>query len=127
MAERGRRRAILIAGPTASGKSAAALDLAQRLGGLIVNADAMQVYRELKVLSARPGPGEARRAPPGLLGQGPAREAYSAARWLDDARQALAEAWGQGRSAIVVGGTGLYFRSLEQGLSDVPDVSPEIR
>jgi tRNA dimethylallyltransferase len=127
MVEHDRQRAILIAGPTASGKSAAALDLARRLGGLIVNADAMQVYRELKVLSARPGPEEERLAPHRLFGHVPAREAYSAARWLDDARQALAEAWGQGRSAIVVGGTGLYFRSLEQGLSDVPDVSPEIR
>ena len=121
------RRAILIAGPTASGKSAAALELAQALDGLIVNADAMQVYAELEVLSARPGPEEQSLAPHRLFGHVPARQAYSAARWLDDARQALAEAWGQGRSTIVVGGTGLYFRSLEQGLSDVPAVSPEVR
>lgn len=122
-----RGRAVLIAGPTASGKSAAALDLAQRLGGAVINADAMQVYRELKVLSARPGPEEERLAPHRLFGHVPAAEAYSAARWLADAREALAEAWGQRRPAVVVGGTGLYFRSLEQGLSDIPDVPPEIR
>ena len=121
------RRAILIAGPTASGKSAAALALARRLGGMIVNADAMQVYAELKVLSARPGPEDERVAPHRLFGHVPASEAYSAARWLEDARHALADAWGQGQVAIVVGGTGLYFRSLEKGLSDVPDVPPEIR
>ncbi len=127
MAESGRRRAILIAGPTASGKSAAALELARALGGVIVNADAMQVYRELEVLSARPGPEAERLAPHRLFGHVPAAEPYSAALWLADARQALDQAWGQGRVAIVVGGTGLYFRSLEQGLSDIPDVAPEVR
>jgi tRNA dimethylallyltransferase len=126
MAE-GRRQAILIAGPTASGKSAAALDLAQALDGLIVNADAMQVYAELEVLSARPGPEDRRLAPHRLFGHVPARQAYSVSRWLADASAALDEAWGQGRAAVVVGGTGLYFRSLEQGLADVPDVPAEIR
>lgn len=126
MAE-GKQRAILIAGPTASGKSAAALEIAQRLGGLIVNADAMQVYAELKVLSARPGPEVERLAPHRLFGHVPAAQAYSAARWLDDARHSLDEAWAQGQVAIVVGGTGLYFRSLEQGLSDIPDVAAEVR
>ena len=125
MAEGG--QAILIAGPTASGKSAAALELARRLGGVIVNADAMQVYAELKVLSARPGPEEECLVPHRLFGHVPAAEAYSAARWLDDARHALSDAWGKGRVAVVVGGTGLYFRSLEQGLSDIPHVPPEIR
>jgi tRNA dimethylallyltransferase len=127
MAENCRQRAILIAGPTASGKSAAALELAQRLGGFIVNADAMQVYAELKVLSARPGPEEERSAPHRLFGHVPAAEAYSAARWLDEARHALAEAWDEGRVAIVVGGTGLYFRSLERGLSHISHVPAEIR
>ena len=126
MAEGG-KRAILIAGPTASGKSAAALELARRLGGVVVNADAMQVYAELKVLSARPGPEEERLAPHRLFGHVPAAEAYSAARWLDDACHALADAWGQGRVAILVGGTGLYFRSLEQGLSEISHVPLEIR
>jgi tRNA dimethylallyltransferase len=126
MAERG-QRAILIAGPTASGKSAAGLELARRLGGVIVNADAMQVYAELKILSARPGPDEERMAPHRLFGHVPAREAYSVARWLEDARIALDEAWGQGRVAVVVGGTGLYFRSLEFGLSSIPHVPSHIR
>lgn len=125
MAER--RRAILIAGPTASGKSAAALELAQALDGLIVNADAMQVYAELEVLSARPAPDDLRLAPHRLFGHVPARQAYSVSRWLADASEALDEAWGQGRAAVVVGGTGLYFRSLDQGLADVPDVPGEIR
>ncbi|HUE44625.1 MAG TPA: tRNA (adenosine(37)-N6)-dimethylallyltransferase MiaA [Aestuariivirgaceae bacterium] len=125
MAER--RRAILIAGPTASGKSAAALDLAQALGGVIVNADAMQVYAEIKVLSARPGPEEQRLAPHRLFGHVPARQAYSVSRWLADARGAIGETWGKGRAAIVVGGTGLYFRSLDQGLAEVPDVPAKIR
>jgi tRNA dimethylallyltransferase len=125
MAER--RRAILIAGPTASGKSAAALELAQALDGLIVNADAMQVYAELEILSARPAHEDVRLAPHRLFGHVPARQAYSVSRWLADAREALDEAWGQGRAAVVVGGTGLYFRGLEQGLADVPDVPPEIR
>ena len=127
MAERGRQRAILIAGPTASGKTAAALDLARTLGGLIVNADAMQVYAELEILTARPGPEEQRLAPHRLFGHVPAAQAYSAGRWLEHARQALAEAWGQGRVAIVVGGTGLYFRSLDEGLADIPEVAPELR
>jgi tRNA dimethylallyltransferase len=127
MADRGRQRAILIAGPTASGKSAAALELAEALGGVIVNADAMQVYAELKVLSARPRPEEERRAPHRLFGHVPAAQAYSAGRWLADALRALAEAWGEGRVAIVVGGTGLYFRSLDQGMVDVPHVDAEIR
>ena len=126
MVER-KKWAILIAGPTASGKSRAALELARRLGGVIVNADAMQVYAELKVLTSRPGPEEERLAPHRLFGHVAAADAYSAARWLEDARNALAEAWGQGRAAILVGGTGLYFRSLEQGLSAIPRVPSEIR
>ena len=121
------RRALLIAGPTASGKSAAALALARRLDGLIVNADAMQVYSELEVLSARPGPEDRRLVPHRLFGHVPARQAYSVSRWLADAHEALGEAWDQGRTAIVVGGTGLYFRSLEHGLSDIPDIPAEIR
>jgi tRNA dimethylallyltransferase len=127
MADAGRQRAILIAGPTASGKSAAALELVQRLGGLIINADAMQVYRELKVLSNRPGPEDERPTPHRLFGHVPAWDAYSAGRWLADARQAMAEAWGQGQVAVVVGGTGLYFRSLERGLSEIPHIPSDIR
>jgi tRNA dimethylallyltransferase len=121
------RRTILIAGPTASGKSAAALELARRLDCVIVNGDAMQVYAELEVLSARPGPEEQNLAPHRLFGHVPASQAYSVSRWLDDAREVLGEAWGKGRAAIVVGGTGLYFRSLDQGLADIPGVPAETR
>lgn len=121
------RRAVLMAGPTASGKSAAALGVARALGGLIVNADAMQVYRELQVLTARPGPEELALAPHRLYGHVPAAAGYSTGRWLIDAAAAIAEAWERRLVAIVVGGTGLYFRSLEKGLVDLPRVPDGIR
>ncbi len=124
---RKRKRAVLIAGPTASGKSAAALELARALGGLIINADASQVYRELKVLSARPGPEDEAVAPHRLFGHVPASEAYSAGRWLADAERAIREAWDNALLPIVAGGTGLYFRSLEKGLPAIPHVPQEIR
>ncbi len=120
-------KAVLIAGPTASGKSAAALKLATRLRGAVINADSMQVYRELAVLTARPSEAEMRRAPHRLYGMVPAREAYSVGRWLEDAGRALREAEGEGRAPIFVGGTGLYFRALTEGLAPIPDVPPEIR
>jgi tRNA dimethylallyltransferase len=123
----GRPRAILIAGPTASGKSAAALDLAVRLGGSVINADSMQVYRELAILTARPSPAEMQLAPHRLYGIVPAAEAYSVGRFLQDAARALAEAEAQGSMPIFVGGTGLYFRALTTGLAAIPDIPPEIR
>ncbi len=118
---------ILIAGPTASGKSAVALGLAERLGGTVVNADAMQVYRELRILTARPGAEDERRAPHRLYGHVPGREAYSAARYAADARAAIEAAQAGGRVPIVVGGTGLYFRALTHGLSPIPPVPEAIR
>ncbi len=120
-------RPILIAGPTASGKSGLALALAERLGGTIINADSMQVYRELRVLTARPTPEEEARAPHALYGFVPGSEAYSAGRYAADAAAAIAAARAAGRVPIVVGGTGLYFRTLLQGLSPVPPVEPETR
>jgi tRNA dimethylallyltransferase len=123
----GRPKAILIAGPTASGKSAAALELAIRLGGTVINADSMQVYRELDVLTARPSPAEMQLAPHRLYGTVPAAEAYSAGRFLEDAARALAEAKAQGSVPIFVGGTGLYFKALIEGLAAVPDIPPAIR
>lgn len=120
-------RAILIAGPTASGKSALALDLAVRLGGVVVNADSMQVYRELRVLTARPGPADEARAPHRLYGFVSAAEAFSVGRWLDAARAELAAAWADGRLPVVVGGTGLYFQALTVGLSAIPDVPADVR
>jgi tRNA dimethylallyltransferase len=120
-------KAILIAGPTASGKSAAALALAERLHGTIVNADSMQVYRELAVLTARPSSAELGRAPHRLYGTVPAAEAYSVGAWLDDAARAIGEAERAGRLPILVGGTGLYFKALLEGLAPVPDIPPELR
>ena len=122
-----RPKAVLIAGPTASGKSAAALALAARLGGTIINADSMQVYRELTVLTARPTPDDEAMAPHRLYGMVPAREAYSAGSWRDDAATAIAEAQSEGRVPVLVGGTGLYFKVLLEGLAPVPDIPAEIR
>ena len=123
----GRHKAILIAGPTASGKSAAALDLAQRFGGVVINADSMQVYRELAVLTARPSQAEMQRAPHCLYGTVPASERYSVGRFLEDVAHALRDAKVEGRLPVFIGGTGLYFKALTEGLAQVPDVPPEIR
>lgn len=115
-------RIWLIAGPTASGKSAYALDLAQRLGGEIVNADSMQIYAGLRVLTAGPSPEELARAPHHLFEVVDAAVGWSVGRWLEAAIKVLAEIEARGRPAIVVGGTGLYFRALTHGLADVPPV-----
>src|SRR5262245_57353530 len=120
-------RAIVIAGPTASGKSQLALALAERLGGSIINADSMQVYRELALLTARPGPSEVARAPHALYGCVSGAEAYSAGRYARDAAAAVAAARDSGRRPIIVGGTGLYLRALLQGLSPVPAADPAAR
>jgi tRNA dimethylallyltransferase len=120
-------RAIVIAGPTASGKSRLASALADRLGGIIINADSMQVYRELAVLTARPTTAELSRLPHALYGFVSGAEAYSAGRYAADAAAAIAAARAQGRVPIVVGGTGLYFRALLQGLSPIPAVDPAVR
>ncbi|HRN85435.1 MAG TPA: isopentenyl transferase family protein, partial [Hyphomicrobium sp.] len=100
--------AILIAGPTASGKSALAHALAERRSGTVINADSMQVYRDLRILTARPSDADTRAVPYRLYGHVPGDEAYSAARYADEARAAIAEARAAGRLPIVVGGTGLY-------------------
>jgi tRNA dimethylallyltransferase len=123
----GTRRVILIAGPTASGKSAVAMALAQRLGGVVVNADSMQVYRDLRVLSARPGADDEARAPHALYGFVDAGEAFSTGKWLEAVAAELDRAAAASQVAIVTGGTGLYFRGLEQGLSPMPAIPDEIR
>jgi tRNA dimethylallyltransferase len=115
-------RIWLIAGPTASGKSALALRLAQSIGADIVNADSMQLYADLRVLSARPSRDEMLLAPHHLFGVADAADGWSVGRWLDAARSALADIARWRRPAVVVGGTGLYFRALTQGLADVPPV-----
>src|ERR1700690_1944607 len=118
---------ILLAGPTASGKSALALTLAEKLGGVIVNADSMQVYRDLRVITARPTPGEEARVPHRLYGHVDAAENYSVGRWCRDVGAALNEIAAQGRVAILVGGTGLYFKALTTGLAAVQPIPAEIR
>ena len=122
-----RPKAILIAGPSASGKSAAALLLAERLRGTVINADSMQVYRELRILTARPAAAELARSPHRLYGTIPAAEACSVGRWLEAAAGAIGEAEGEGRVPVLTGGTGLYFKALVEGLAPVPDIPPEIR
>ncbi|HEY4775269.1 MAG TPA: tRNA (adenosine(37)-N6)-dimethylallyltransferase MiaA [Xanthobacteraceae bacterium] len=119
--------AILIAGPTASGKSALALALAQKLGGVILNADAMQVYRDLRIITARPTPEDEARVPHRLYGHVEAGEDYSVGRYLLDAAAALAEARRAGWLPILVGGTGLYFKALTQGLAGVPPIPAALR
>jgi len=120
-------RAILIAGPTASGKSRAALDLAARYRGTVINADSMQVYAELHVLTARPGAADLATAPHRLYGTVPAAEAHSVGRWLDAAAAAIAQARKDARLPILVGGTGLYFKALTEGLAPVADIPDELR
>ena len=119
--------AILIAGPTSSGKSALALGVAQALGGTIINADSMQVYRDLRIITARPTPDEEARVPHRLYGHVDAAENYSVGRWLADVAPTLAAVRREGRLPIFVGGTGLYFKALTQGLSPVPPIPSEIR
>ena len=121
-------KAILIAGPTASGKSGAGLALAARFGGTIINADSMQVYRELRLLTARPSEADEARVPHRLYGTVSAADAYSVGRWLDDAARAIGRsARARGGLPILVGGTGLYFKALTEGLAPVPDIPAEIR
>src|SRR5215207_2481860 len=118
---------ILIAGPTASGKSALALAVAERHRGVIINADSMQVYRDLRVITARPSAAEEAGARHLLYGHVDAAENYSVGRWCQDVRAALEDAKSAGRVPILVGGTGLYFKALTHGLSAVPSTPPEIR
>ena len=120
-------RLALIAGPTASGKSARALTLAEQSGGTIINADASQVYRDLRILSARPSAEEEARAPHLLFGHRDGALSYSAAEWAGEAKAAIAEVLADGRLPILVGGTGLYVRTLLQGIAPVPGIDPDIR
>jgi tRNA dimethylallyltransferase len=120
-------KAVLIAGPTASGKSALALELAQAAGGLVINADSMQVYRDLRIITARPAPDDEARAPHRLYGHVDAAVNFSAGHWVTDAAAALADARAQRRPAIFVGGSGLYFKALTRGLSAVPPIPPAVR
>jgi tRNA dimethylallyltransferase len=118
---------MLIAGPTASGKSALALALAEKFGGIIINADSMQIYRDLRIITARPTVEEEARAPHRLYGHVDAAENYSVGRWCVDVQAALIEAREIGKLPIIVGGTGLYFKALTLGLAAVPAIPADVR
>jgi tRNA dimethylallyltransferase len=120
-------KAVLIAGPTASGKSALALELAQAHDAVIVNTDSMQVYRDISVITARPTPGQEALIPHRLYGHVDAAVNFSAGAWVTDAAKVLADAHAQKRRPIFVGGSGLYFKALTRGLSAVPPIAPEVR
>jgi tRNA dimethylallyltransferase len=120
-------KAVLIAGPTASGKSALALALAQKTGGVVINADSMQVYRDLRVITARPTPAEEALVPHRLYGHVDAAVNFSAGAWVADAAKVLSEARARHALPIFVGGSGLYFKALTRGLSAVPPIPADIR
>jgi tRNA dimethylallyltransferase len=119
--------AVLIAGPTASGKSALAMAIARRLGGVVVNADSMQVYADLRVLSARPTVAEEAAQPHRLYGHVDGAENYSAMRYTGDVGRVLAELEHKGMVPVLVGGTGLYFKALTEGFSAIPPVPEAVR
>lgn len=117
----------LIAGPTASGKSALAMRLAQEAGGLVVNADSMQVYKELRILTARPSEADEAAVPHRLYGFRGSSEAYSVAAWLRDVAPLIEAARAGGPPLVITGGTGLYFKALLEGLSPVPKIPDAVR
>lgn len=127
MSEGHSSKAVLIAGPTASGKSALALELALATGGVVINADSMQVYRDLRIITARPTAADEALVPHRLYGHVDAAVNFSAGAWVSDAAKALDEARALGRLPIFIGGTGLYFKALTTGLSVVPPIPAEVR
>jgi tRNA dimethylallyltransferase len=121
------KSAVLIAGPTASGKSALAIGLARERNGVIINADSKQVYRELRLLSARPSNEEEAQAPHRMYGHIAGAEDYSAGRWLREAKLEMEACLSIGKLPIIVGGTGLYFMALQGGLAEIPPIPEVIR
>ncbi|MDH3667375.1 MAG: tRNA (adenosine(37)-N6)-dimethylallyltransferase MiaA [Paracoccaceae bacterium] len=120
-------RPILLAGPTASGKSELALALAERFGGAVINADSQQVYRDWRILTARPGPGDVARAPHFLYGHVSLDAEYSVGTWLAEVEGILNACRAQGLRPIITGGTGLYFKALTEGLAPIPQIPPDVR
>lgn len=120
-------QAILIAGPTASGKSALALEVARRVGGAVVNADSMQVYRDLRIITARPTPEEEKDVPHLLFGHVDAAVNYSVGRYLADLGETLRDLAARGVTPVLAGGTGMYFKAALHGLSDIPAVPEDVR
>jgi tRNA dimethylallyltransferase len=127
MNDKPQKSALLIAGPTASGKSALAIAEARRRGGVIINADSMQVYRELRILTARPSADEESKVPHRLYGHISGADDYSVARWLADVKAEMQNCWNSNLLPIICGGTGLYFRALELGLAETPEIDPAVR
>lgn len=119
--------ALIIAGPTACGKSSLAMDVAEHFNGTVINADSQQVYKELRLLSARPSIEDEKRVPHRLYGMMNGNEVCSAGRWVDLCGVEVNEAISQGRLPIIVGGTGMYLKSLTEGLSPIPDVPAHVR
>lgn len=122
-----KRPVIMVGGPTASGKSGLAADVAAEFNGVVINADSMQIYRELDIITARPSVAELERAPHRLYGVLPGAEPCSAARWRELALAEIEAAFAAGKLPIVVGGTGLYLRTLEEGLAPVPEIPDVVR
>jgi tRNA dimethylallyltransferase len=127
MKDKPQKSVLLIAGPTASGKSALAIVEARRRGGVIINADSMQVYRELRILTARPSVEEECQTPHRLYGHVSGADDYSVARWLADVKAEMQSCWNNNQLPIICGGTGLYFRALEMGLAETPAIDPAVR
>ncbi len=121
------KRAVLIAGPTASGKSALALRIARERHGVIINADSMQVYQELRILTARPSADDEAQAPHKLYGHVSGTIDYSVGKWLKDAKAEIETCWASGQLPIITGGTGLYFKVLEEGLAEIPPIPAAIK
>lgn len=121
------KQVLLIAGPTASGKSALSLNLAKDMNGVIINADSMQVYDGLPVLTACPSEQDELQAPHKLYRFLDAEEPCDAAFWSKHAMAEVETAWSKGQTPIIIGGTGMYFKVLLGGISDIPDIDPEIR
>ena len=122
-----KNRVVVVAGPTASGKSVLALEVAAEFSGVIINSDSMQVYRELDILTARPPASDLSQAPHRLYGVLGADDPCSVGRWLDMAVVEIKSAWAANHLPIVVGGTGMYLKALLKGLAPIPDVPPETR
>ncbi len=120
-------RVVLIAGPTASGKSSAAIGIAQKLNGVIINADSMQVYDNLRVLSSRPSVEDEALVEHAMYGYLAGSELCTVARWLDDVGTCMHDVWSRNKVPVIVGGTGLYFKALEFGLSKVPEIPQGLR
>lgn len=121
------KQALFIAGPTASGKSALSLRLAKDLNGVIINADSMQVYDGLRIVTACPSEEDEAAAPHRLYRFLDPAETCSAAFWAEKARAEIDEVWDKGQTPIVIGGTGMYFKVLLEGIAKIPDIDPEIR